>query len=60
MNKIFKKYNLKFINEIMKIQLSLLTSVIMTKNLIGDEGLLKSSEKIFKDLVKLNEIISFD
>lgn len=60
LNKIFSKHKLKFIDNMMKIQISLATSCLMTKNLIGEDGLKNATSKILKDIIKINELISFD
>ena len=60
LNKIFSKHNLKFVDSVMKIQISLATSALMTKNLIGESGLKNATSKILKDIIKINQLISFD
>lgn len=60
LNKIFSKHNLKFFDNIMKTQISLATSALMTKNLIGESGLKNSTSRILKDIIKINELISFE
>lgn len=60
LNKIFSKHNLKFHDNIIQLQISLATSVLMTKNLIGETGLKNATSRIFNDIIKINQLISFD
>lgn len=59
-NKIINKYGFKFKNDILKIQISLAVSCNMTKNLLGENGINKTTKKMMSELFSLKKLISFD
>ena len=59
-NKIINKYEFKFKDEMLKIQISLAISYNMTKNLLGENGINAVTKKLMTELYKFNQIINFD
>lgn len=59
-NKIMNNYNLKFKDDIIKIQLSLAVSSSMTKKLLTNNNLNNITKKLLSDFFSINNLISFD
>ena len=59
-NKILNKYDFKFKSDILKIQISLAVSCHMTKNLLGNSGINKTTKKMMEELFSIKNLISFD
>ena len=53
-------YNLKFKDDIIKIQLSLAVSSSMTKKLLTNNNLNNITKKLLSDFFSINNLISFD